>query len=143
MKTLTVCLAMTAVSAGFLSGCAGGQKSVPATALATRNSGALSVYSVNLEWQGDATVVSGLIRQTGVSLSPAAGHIDVEVVKPDGRVIYQTRSETIAVPRHIVGKGMKHKSFQIPLKMARDQIDPADLIILKACTETHSDARPI
>ena len=142
MKTLTVCLGIMALGLGFLSGCTSGQKAAPA-AVELKNSGHLDVYSVNLEHQGDKTVVSGLIRQTGVTPSAKAGHVDVEVVKPDGRVAYQTRSETISVPRHIIGKGMKHKSFHIPLNMAQGRIDPADRIVLRACTDTHSDTKPI
>jgi hypothetical protein len=141
MRALTLC--MTVLVLGFLSGCTSAQKSAPAAALETQNSGTLSVYSVNLEQQGDATVVSGLIRQTGVSPTTAYSHVEVEVVKPDGRVAYQAKSETIAVPRHIVGRGMMHKSFQIPLKSAAGQIDPADHIVLKACANSQCQTKPI
>jgi hypothetical protein len=141
MRTLTLCLAVLAL--GFLSGCSSCQQAAPAAALELNNSGNLNVYSVNLERQGDTAVVSGLIRQTGVSPSAAYSHVDVEVVKPDGRVAYQSRSETIAVPRHIVGRGMMHKSFQIPLNTAKGPIDPADHIVLKACANSQCQTQPI
>jgi hypothetical protein len=141
MRAFTLC--MTVLALGFLSGCTSAQKAAPAAALEMKNSGTLSVYSVNLEQQGDATVVSGLIRQTGVSPSTAYSHVEVEVVKPDGRVAYQAKSETIAVPRHIVGRGMRHNSFQIPLNVAAHQIDPADHIVLKACANSQCQTKPI
>ncbi len=143
MKTPSIFMIVVALGLGFLSGCTGGEKAAPGVAVELKNSGHLDVYSVNLEQCGDTAVVSGLIRQTGVSPSAAHSHVDVEVVKPDGQVIYQTRSETISVPRHIIGKGMKHKSFHIPLKLAQDHIDPADQIILKACTNKQCSIKPI
>jgi hypothetical protein len=139
MKTAMVCMSVLAL--GFLSGCSNCRQAAPA--LETRNSSTLNVYSANLEQQGDATVVSGLIRQTGVSPTMAYSHIDVEVVKPDGRVVYQTRSETIAVPRHIVGRGMRHKSFQISLDMVQGPIDPADHVVLKACANSQCQTQSI
>lgn len=143
MKTATLCLSVMALGLGFLSGCTSGQKAAPAAALEMNNSGTLSVYSVNLEQQGDATVVSGLIRQTGVKPSTVYSHVEVEVVKPDGRMAYQAKSETIAVPRHIVGRGMRHNSFQIPLNVAQGQIDPADRIVVKACANSQCQTKPI
>jgi hypothetical protein len=141
MKTVMMC--MTVLALGFLSGCTSGEKAAPQAALEMQNSGTLSVYSVNLEHQGDATVVSGLIRQTGVKPSTAYTQVEVEVVKPDGRVAYQAKSEMIAVPRHIVGRGMRHNSFQIPLNVAAGQIDPADRIVVKACSDPQSQTKPI
>jgi hypothetical protein len=141
MKTVMLC--MTVLALGFLSGCSSCQQAAPPAALEMKNSGTLNVYSVNLEQQGDATVVSGLIRQTDVTPSTVYSHVEVQVVKPDGRVVYQTRSETIAVPRHVVGRGMRHKSFQIPLNVAQGPIDPADHIVLKACGNSQCQTQPI
>jgi hypothetical protein len=148
MNTLYVRLAIIGLSCGLtlLWGCCASQTVTPSgttMAVELKESGTLDMYSVNLERQDDTTIVSGLIRQRGVTPSTAYSHVEVEVVKPDGRVAYQTRSETIAVPRHTVGKGMKHKSFQIPLNVAQDQLDPADHIVLKACANSQCRTKPI
>ena len=138
MKTLTWFAGLMAVCLA-LPGCGAGQKAAPA-AVELKNADTLDVYSVHFDQQDGKTVVSGLIRQTGVA--PAtAGHVDVEVVKSDGSVVYQTRSETISIPRHAIGRGMKHKSFQVPLNLAK--IDPADHIIVKACSDSQCQTRPI
>jgi hypothetical protein len=139
MKTTVVWAGMMVLGLFLIPGCDSGQKAAPA-AVELQNAGTLDVYSVNFEQRDGKTVVSGLIRQTGVA--PAtAGHVDIEVVKSDGSVVYQTRSETMTIPRNAIGRGMKHKSFQVPLNVAK--IDPADHIILKGCSDSQCQIKPI
>ncbi len=115
----------------------------PNLAVEPQESRKLEVIWVRLEPAGDTAVLSGAIRQTGASPSPTTGHVDVEIRKPDGAVVYQAHSETMYIPRHIIGKGSSHKRFRIPLNTGVDSMSPSHTITLKACNDPQCPVQPI
>ncbi|MDD5458640.1 MAG: hypothetical protein PHF37_04545 [Phycisphaerae bacterium] len=57
----------------------------------------------------------GVLEQQGISTSSIKTHVDIQVLKPDGSVQYETITDDLFVPRNRVGKGPNWKRFRVQL----------------------------
>ena len=62
---------------------------------------------------GDGFVVSGVLRRRDTVGLPIKVHVDVTILSPDGKMLDESRSSDIYVPRRIVGRGQSSKRFKV------------------------------
>ena len=67
---------------------------------------------------GNGAVVVGRVMPSGAVTRRHAGHVDVEYVDADGKVVAKASSPTIYLLNRGPGKGLQGKAFRVPVAAA-------------------------
>jgi hypothetical protein len=84
---------------------------------------------------GEKVTISGALKQYGHSSSPLKVHIDASLIGPDGKLIEESYSSVLIVPRN-VGANVDWERFKICLVNTPPE---GSLVKLNVHTEIHND----
>jgi len=80
-----------------------------------QNSEKVEILWVDVYCAGDGAWISGVLKQQHFGTAAICVHVDVQVLSPDGSVLYESASKDIRVPRDRIGKGIDWKRFHVRL----------------------------
>ncbi len=129
------------MSATIISGCVTNRISLADEGLVwveTVPSKKVKILWTDVYEDGNDVVVYGVLRRIGHSSFPFNIHVDVTVFSPDGKVLYENRTQEIGVPRRVVGKGVDWKRFEVRFP---EQIPEGSSIRAVCHADPHNDEK--